>query len=172
MAKFSSLPMKPTTENNHSWYPSVPSLLCPYLCTIWVRTPLTCHACSFFLLLLSFLQNVRGRAYVQNNKFSGNIRAHASLHSCTCSKNDRNLSINVLSRASARVGVRASARILDCNSVCIFAYAHDSMSIRACVPTSIRARSGCSVCLYVVLSKNFIYQFLKSYSHCLIEFCN
>ena len=76
--------------------------------------------------------------------FSGNIQAHASAHS-------RTINGNVRAHAPKIIRARASARILDHNSVCLCVRARYYLSICARTPTSIHARGGCYVRLSVIL---------------------
>ena len=126
--------------------PSVTSLLCPYLCPILSRTHvivLRIRSSSYYLLSCV---NVRGCPLVRAHTFSRNIRAHASLHAHTHSRNARTISRNI--RACA------SASILSHNYVCLFVCERAYVSICARAPVIIRSCSGCYTCLYVVLSNN------------------
>ena len=144
IATVSSFPTNPAASHQHIWSPSVPSLLCQYICPIWGFTPLhvicVCYS-SYYCLSHG---NVLRRAYMQVRTFSRNIWACASLHAC-------NISRNVHTHASAIIRARASAIIIDCTYVCLFLCT--CFCEHPCTfPWKIRDRSGCSECLYVVLS--------------------
>ena len=84
--------------------------------------------------------------------FSKNIRARASLHARTRSRNARTLSRNVYICASAIICTRASTSILACTNEFLFVCVRASASICIRAPAIIRACGGFSVCMYVVLS--------------------
>ena len=145
IATVSSAPTDPTAGHQHSWYPSIPSLLYPYLFPVWVHTPRTHHTRSFFLVLLYFPWKICESAYVHTGTFSRNIWSHASLHARTHSKSACTLSRHICSHASASIRARASASIRARTSVYMFVRAHTLARIRVCAPTSICACDGCSI---------------------------
>ena len=75
MAKVSLVPTNPSTGRHHILSSSLPSLLCLYICPVWVCTPCTWHMHPFFLILPSSLWKLtrvcpRVRPYLQY-KYTG-----------------------------------------------------------------------------------------------------
>ena len=90
---------------------------------------------------------VRGCDSVHACTFSRNMHAHAYAHA-------RNINRNLRTSASKIICARASVSILAHTSSCLCVCEQASVSIFARVPTSIHAHSGCSACLYIILSNN------------------
>ena len=89
--------------------------------------------------------------------FSRKMCSRASVHSCNLVRNFRSIAYTVFCACDVRARTYmilctcASASILAPTSVCLCVRSWASTSIRAHAPTSIRARGGCSPCIYVVL---------------------
>ena len=171
MATVSSVPKNPVVGHQYSLSPSVPYLLCMYLCPARVCTVLVIHV-RYATYKHLYLGLVRECDYVHARTFSRNIWAFSSVHTCILSRNNCarahtifHAQINVCSRAHmifrarsvcARTYVifcaRASVRILARTSMCICVCSWVSASMHALAPASICACSGCSLCMSVVLS--------------------
>ena len=86
-------------------------------------------------------ENVSSRDSVYDCTFIRNVQVRDSMHA-------HNLSINIHAHSYMSIRARASTIILDRNSVHMFVGARTSASIRA--------RGGCSIYLFVGLSKNYM----------------
>ena len=149
MDTVSLVPTHLSTGYHHIWSLSLPSLLCLYICPVWVSTPCTWYTRLFFLILPSFPWYFSGRASMHSHTLSINIQAQYYLHA-------RTLSRNICAHASTSTFPYDFSSILVCTSMCLFVRSCDSASISAHAPARICAHSGCSVCLSVVLPKTLL----------------